>query len=200
MRSLVLPLLLAVAAPLAAAPKNVPPAKVASVEKKADPHGDPELQSLRRQLASAVLLSELKLTSEQKVAMRQVLAEARKLRDEKTSDPALASFRAERKTALRAAIDEVHSKGALSEKTRESMKDVARDARDDGDDFRDKAKALRESMMGILTPAQIEHMKELREARMEKAGKGDRKGAGKAGKQGLLRLVLSDQFAAELDR
>ena len=197
MRSLVLPLLLAVAAPLAAAPKNAPPAKVAAAEAKG-PHGDPELTSLRRQLASAVLLAELKLTNEQKTALKSVLAEARKLRDEKMNDPELATFRAERKTALRAAIDEVHSKGSLSDKTKESMKDAAEDAHDDMDELRGKVKELRESVMGILTPTQIEHMKELREKRMKKLGKDGDKGP-KGGK-GILRLVLSDEFAAELNR
>lgn len=203
MRALVLPLLLAFAAPLAAAPRNASPAPKVAVEKKAGmDHGDPELQSLRRQFGSAVLLSELKLTSEQKTALRSVLAEARGLRDEKRSEEALASFRAERKTALRAAIEEVHSKGALSEKTRESMKDAVRDADDDRDEFRDKAKELRESVMGILTPTQVEHMKELREARMKKADKmgGGKEAHGGPGRGGLLRLILSDEFAAELDR
>lgn len=198
MRSLVLPLLLAVAAPLAAAPRNAPPAKVAAVDAKA-PHGDPELQSLRRQLASAVLLAELKLTTEQKSAMKSVLADARKLRDQKRNDPELATFRAERKTALRAAIDEVHSKGSLSDKTKESMKDAAEEAHDDMDELRPNVKELRESVLGILTPAQIEHMKELREKRMKKLGK-DGGGKGPKGGRGILRLVLSDEFAAELAR
>lgn len=205
MRSLVLPFFLAIAgiagaAPLAA-PKTVAPAKVAAVDTKGA-HGDPELQSLRRQLASAVLLAELKLTAEQKTAMKSVLAEARKLRDEKMSDPALATFRAGRMVALRAALDEVRKTGSLSEKTRASMNE---DAHDDMDELRDKVKELRESVMGILTPAQIEHMKELREnklKKMKKMGKdGGGKGhAGKAGKGRILRLVLSDEFAAELDR
>jgi len=205
MRSLVLPFFLAIAgiagaAPLAA-PKTVAPAKVAAVDTKGA-HGDPELQSLRRQLASAVLLAELKLTAEQKTAMKSVLAEARKLRDEKMSDPALATFRAGRMVALRAALDEVRKTGSLSEKTRASMKDGAEDAHDDMDELRDKVKELRESVMGILTPAQIEHMKELREnklKKMKKMGK-DGGGKGKAGKGRILRLVLSDEFAAELDR
>ena len=199
MRSLVLPLLLA-AAPLAAAPRNVPPPKAAQV---AGEHGgDPELQSLRRQLASAVLVAELKLTAEQKTALKSVLADARKTREELKSDAKIAAVRADRKVALKAAIDEVHSKGSLSEKTKDSLKEGGRDAMKDMGDVREKMKSFRESVVGILTPEQIDRMKELRAARVKKLeamGKG-KKGGKAAGKQRLMHLILSDEFAAELDR
>jgi Spy/CpxP family protein refolding chaperone len=201
MRSLVLPLLLA-AAPLAAAPKNAPVPKV--VQAAGEHRGDPELQSLRRQLASAVLVANLKLTAEQKDALQSVLAEARKTREEMKIDKKLDALRADRKVALKAAIDEVHSKGSLSEKTKESLKDGGREAVEELGDVREKMKSFRQSVIGILTPEQLDRMKELRAQRvkkMEAAGMKAGMKAGKgAGKQRLMRLLLSDEFAAELER
>lgn len=200
MRSLVIPLLLA-AAPLAAAPRNAPAPKAAQVS--GEHGGDPELQSLRRQLASAVLVAELKLTPEQKTSLKAVLVEARKAREELKSDAKIADVRADRKVALQSAIDEVHAKGSLSEKTKESLKDGGRDAMKDMGEVREKMKSFRESVIGILTPEQIDHMKELRAERAKKFkafGKGGKGGGKAAGKQRLMHLVLSDEFAAELDR
>jgi len=115
--------------------------------------GIPRLQSLRRQLASAVLVAELKLTAEQKTALKSVLADARKTREELKSDAKIAAVRADRKVALKAAIDEVHSKGSLSEKTKDSLKEGGRDAMKDMGDVREKMKSFRESVVGILTPS-----------------------------------------------
>ena len=202
MRSIVLPLVFAAAIPLAAAaPKTAPKQSAPAPAVQEGRHGDPELQSLRRQLASAVLVSELKLTVEQKKALKSVIAEAKKLRDDVKQDPELAKFRESRKVALKAAIDEVHSKGQLSEATKESLKGGVKDAPVDREEMREKMQTLRESVKGILTAQQLETLEEMREKRMEKL---EKKGFGKGGKKGggrpMLRLFLSDEFAAELDR
>lgn len=210
MRSLVLPLLLATV-PLAAVPlaSAAPQSKAAPVS--GERGGDPELQSLRRQLAAAVLVAELKLTPDQKKALKSVLGEARKVRDDLKSDKNLAAVRAERKTALRAAVDEVHAKGSVSAETRAALEAGGRDALEETGDAREKMKELRKSAIGILTPEQVAHMKELRQARVKKLKgksldkarklKGDKAARrGKAGNKRLMRLLLSDELAAELDR
>lgn len=202
MRSIVMPLVLAAALPVAAAaaksaPKPPAPATVA-VEGR---QGDPELQSLRRQLAAAVLVSELKLDAEQKKALKSVVAEAKAIRDGVKSDPDLAKFRADRKLALKAAVDEVHTKGSLSEATKKSLKDGAKDAPVDREEMREKFQALRESVKGILTAQQMEKLQEMRAKRGEKM---ERKGFGRPGRKQdgrqLLHLMMSDELAAELDR
>lgn len=196
MRSMtVLPFLLAAALPLAAAaPKGAPPKPAANAAVEG-PHGDPELQSLRRQLASAVLVSELKLTGEQKKALKSVIAEAKKLRDDVKSDPDLAKFRADRKVALKAAVDEVHSKGALSAGTKQTLKDGVKDAPVDREEMREKMQTLKDSVKGILTAEQMEKVQEMKAKRAGKFQR-ERKGDGRR----LIRLMMSDEFAAELDR
>lgn len=204
MRSIALSLALAAAIPLAAvaAPKGVTRPAAPAVQQ--GPHGDPELQSLRRQLASAVLISELKLSTDQKKALKSVIAEAKKVRDEVRNDPDLAKFRVERKALLQSAIDEVHSKGTLSEATKKSLEDGRKDAPIDHDEMKEKMISLKESVKGILTAEQLEKLQEMREKRAAKLEAKGFKGFKKGGKKGegrhMLRLLMSDEFAAELDR
>lgn len=194
MRSILLPLAFAAVIPLAAAAPKSPPKQSAPVEMR---QGDPELQSLRRQLASAVLVTELTLTGEQKKALKSVIAEAKIVRGQVKNDAELAKFRESRKVALKAAIDEVHSKGSLSDATKQSLKDGAKDAPVDREEIREKMQGFRESVKGILTAQQIEKLQEMREKRQEKGfGKQGKKGEGRQ----MLRLLMSDEFAAELDR
>ena len=198
---------LGLAVPAAAAPKNPAPlAEDAAVRGGA---GDPELASLRRQLASAVLVSELKLSAEQKSALRKVIAEAKLLRQEAVRDRDLADVRAERKAALRKAIEEVHATGALSNASRDSLKAGKKEAFEESAEIRAKMKDLRTSMKGILTAEQMERLKELRVAKIGKMkgargealkGKMKMKKKGLRGGKALRRLMLSDEFEAELGR
>ena len=160
---------------------------------------DPELGSLRRQLASATLIARLKLTADQKKALLKVIDEARDVRADAAKDKDIDAAQAKKKEVLRKAIEEVRKQGELSKDTEAALDDSRELTQDAGEEYRDRAKDLREQVKDILTKEQIEQLTSGPTA--DKRGKfGLRHGDANGGKKMLLHLFMSDEFRDELAR
>ncbi|RMG11861.1 MAG: hypothetical protein D6729_17410 [Deltaproteobacteria bacterium] len=158
------------------------------------PHPDPEIASLRRQLAAARLVHTLKLSAEQKRALQDLARRARSLREAMREDPKVTGAKEELKRLLTRAIEETRRDGRPSPETRvalETLKDRMRDAHAAR---RGEFKAILESMRGVLTEEQLDALAELKREHWM----GRRRGH--PGKRMALRFLLSDEFLAELSR
>lgn len=156
-----------------------------------------ETAKLRRTLASALVVKAINPTAEQK---KQLLAEIGTLRDSRDAakaDKDVAALRERRKALLTKAIEEARATGGVSAATKAEMKDLREDGKDERGDVRKQAKESMERIRSILTPAQLEAMRDLADDMPQRKGKDK---AGKQGKGMLLRLLMSEEFAAELSR
>lgn len=147
---------------------------------------DPQVASLRRTLASVLLLEKLKLTPDQKKELAAIATDARALR-EKARAAAPASDT--RKQLLEKAIQEARDTGRVSDATRESVRGMREGAKARAESSAPERKALRARLEKIITPGK---RAELRDSQQRSRRDGKRRGAG------LLRLLMSDEFAAEL--
>ena len=139
--------------------------------------------SLRRTLASVLVLKKLAPTSDQKREMLSIIAEAKVLR-EKTRNAVPEN---QRRIVLEKAIADARATGVVSPQTKEEMKSMR--AKVAAESSGGERKELRERMQKLFTPEQIEKMR---------AGR-DKKHARRAGKKAAwVRLMMSDEFAAEL--
>lgn len=146
---------------------------------------DPQLASLRRTLASVLLLEKLKLTPDQKKELAAIATDARALREKARAAAPAADAR---KQLLEKAIQEARDTGRLSDATRESVRGMREGARARAKSSAPERKALRARLERILTP---EKRAELRASQSARHG-------GKRRAAGFLRLLMSDEFAAEL--
>lgn len=148
---------------------------------------DPQLASLRRTLASVLLLEKLKLTPDQKKELAAIATDARALREKaRAGAPAADS----RKLLLEKAIQEARDTGRVSDATRESVRTMRKEAKARTEASAPERKALRARLEKIITP---EKRAELRASSQPVSRRG-----GKRRAAGLLRLMMSDEFAAEL--
>lgn len=172
---------------LAAKPQPKPPV---SAEVRADRE---EIGKLRRELMSAMVVKRLDLSSEQKRALLAVIADAKKLRASTAVDPDADAVREQRKALLRRAIEEARKTGEVSAETKAGIQELRADVKDVRKEHKGELLALKERLEKILKKEQVEELKELRRDAPEKRGK-------KGGKRMFLRLLMSDEFAAELAR
>lgn len=166
--------------------------------------------SLRRTLASVVILKKLNLSDDQKQALSKVLADAKALREQAKSKVANAAPIEARQKLLEQAIAEARATGEVSPQTKEAMKNLRKQAREGVQPMRGEVKGLLERAKAILTPEQLDTLKGL--GKRERVGEAD--GAGREGGEGFaarrhgrhggkrmfVRILLSDEFAAELAR
>lgn len=151
--------------------------------------GGDENASLRRTLAAALVVKKLDLTTDQKREMLSIIADAKQLRERaKNAIPAN-----ERKAVLEKAISEARATGELSADTRERMRAMRDRVKANTGSMKADRQALRERMEKVLTPAQLEKIKEGRRERQLEGKRNIKKAM-------WLRLLMSDEFAAELSR
>ncbi len=188
-------LLFLAVAPSVLAAKPAKPAISADVREDRE-----EMGKLHRELASALLVKRLDLTPTQKTDLLRVIADAKALRAERQGSKDFDAMREKRKELLQRAIDDARKTGEVSAQTKVAMEEMRGDVKDARDVHQAKAKELKERLRKVLTAEQVEELKELRE---DMPGPGRMRG-GKAGKKGhgggFLRLLLSDEFEAELKR
>lgn len=158
---------------------------------------DPELASLRRQLAAATVVKRLQLTADQKKELLRVIDEARGIRAEAAKDPEIDAAQAARKDLLRKAIEETRANGEVSEKTKTALEESRESTQDVREDYRDRAQDLREQVKKILTQEQLDRVMAggpvlHRKMKMQANAMPQRKM--------LIRLLLSDEFRDELSR
>lgn len=179
------------------------PVVAGAAPKASDPAVSPsshhEVAKLRRTLASALVVKAINPTAEQKKQLLAEIAVLRGVRDAAKSDKDLAALQDRRKALLTRAIGEARATGSVSAATKAEMKNLREDGKDERADVRGAAKESMQRIRAVLTPAQLEAVRDLAAGmpgRKAKAGKGD----GKRGKGMLLRLMMSEELAAELSR
>ena len=154
-----------------------------------------ETAKLRRTLASALVVKAINPTAEQKKQLLAEIAVLRGVRDAAKSDKDVAALQDRRKALLTKAIDEARATGSVSAATKAEMKDLREDGKDERGDVRKQAKQSMERIRATLTAEQLEAVRDLADDMPQRKGK-----AGKHGKGMLLRLLMSEEFAAELSR
>lgn len=174
--------------PVLLAAKPTPKAEI-SAEVREDRE---ELGKLRRELAAAILVKRLNPSREQRQELLRIIADAKALRATAVSGKEADGLREKRKQLLERAIEDARKTGEVSSQTKVAIEDLKGDAKDVRKEHKGKAKEIHERLRKVLTAEQIEELKEL---------KSEMPGKRKQGKKGLgLRLLLSDEFAAELSR
>lgn len=187
----------------AAAPGRTPEAVAAHAE----------IASLRRELAAALIVKRLALTPEQKNEIKRVVADLKTTREALRADDELAAIREQREALLRKAIEEARATGLVSSETRDALKALRTEGRDERKEHAPAMKEAMEKLRNVLTAEQKQALRDMRkEIRAEGVGmhgsaEGDA-GAkkhggfrrGKMAKLGMMKLLLSDELAAELDR
>lgn len=202
-------------------------------------HGDPELAHARRTLMAATIVAKLQLTKEQKAALKKILGEARRLRDEAHEGQAAKARRAKARRLLEKATAEVRRSGEISPDTRAALAALRAEGAAQRSERHQTMRELMRSAREVLTPEQRQRLHELRppmapepgeagpHGQMGMGGPGmgpppggmgmgpGRRGPGMGGpgmhgpgmrgpghhrKKMLMRLLLSDEFLAELDR
>ena len=205
MRPLILSALLLAAAVTSLPSAHAAAPKTAAVSAKTE-HG--ETAALRRTLASALVVKAINPTVEQKRALQAAISDLRAVRDAAKADKDIAALQDRRQAVLTKAIGEARATGSVSAATKAEMKDLREDGKDERGDVRGKAKDAMTRIRGVLTPAQLEAVRGLAAGMPEgkrhgAKAKGTGAGEGKAGQRGkgrLLRLMMSDEFSAELAR
>lgn len=182
-------------------PAHAAAPKTAAVSAKTEHQ---ETAALRRTLASALVVKAINPTVEQKRALQAAITDLRAVRDAAKADKDIAALQERRQALLTKAIGEARATGSVSAATKAELKDLRENGKDERGGVRGKAKDAMTRIHGILTPAQLEAVRDLA-ADMPQGKRHGAKGKseGKAGKHGkgmLLRLMMSDEFAAELAR
>ncbi len=153
------PILLAAAA-LGAAVLALPAPTLACGPGKG--HGDPELAKARRTLMAATIVAKLQLTKEQKAALKKILVEARRLRDEAREGPAAKARRAKARRLLEKATAEVRRSGEISPDTRAALAALRADGAAQRSERHQTMRELMRSARDVLTPEQRQRLHELR--------------------------------------
>ena len=184
-----------------------------------DRKGDEDVASMRRTLVSVLVLQKLQLSPAQKKDLAGVIADMKQLKTERENDPAFQSIKNDRKALLAKAIDEARAKGEVSPETRDALLALRDKGRDAMKAYAGRGKDVMQRLKGILTTDQVESLKDLRGeiGPLMGVGVGVGPGAGgehvaaegvKPGVRGgegrgrgmVLRLLLSDEFQAELSK
>ena len=186
-----------------------------------DRAGDEDVASMRRTLMSVLVLQKLQLSPAQKHDLQGVLSDMKQLRDERKSDKTLQSIGDQRKALLQKAIDEARAKGEVSPETKDAILALRDQTRDAMKPFAGRGRDVMKRLKGILTTDQIESLKDLRgevgplfgeggarpeagtqpegaQPQVQPQGRPAWRGGEGAGRGMLLRLLMSDEFQAEL--
>lgn len=182
-------------ASLAIAAMLAPALALAGSGKKAF-RGDDELQSLHRQLRAARIVHKLELSTDQRRALIAISKEARSVRGDLDNDPALASAKAAMKKTLARALREIRKSGEPAPQTRVEIETLKGQMRSAHKSRKADMKELMRSVRDTLNEDQLESLQEMRQHARRRGGER----GGRHGGKMLLRLITSDEFAAELSR
>jgi hypothetical protein len=164
--------------------------------------GDPEIASMRRTLVSALVVKKLALSAEQKTKLVSLIQQAKQLEEDAKNERDSSGVKDQRKALLQKAIDEARSSGKLDDQTKNGFAELGGKAQDGAQGFRTQGRELMKQIRAVFTDDQLASLQDLRSeipgARMRGGREG--KGNGKRGGAMLFRLMMTDEFAAELSR
>ena len=147
---------------------------------------------LRRTLASVLVIKKLDLTSDQKREILSIITDAKALRAKAVGSVP----ENERRSTLERAIADARANGEISADTKEQMKAMREKMKAGAGSLKGDREALHARMEKVLTPAQIEKL----QAGKHGKGDGERRAHKQAKRAAWVRLMMSDEFAAELAR